>query len=296
VHESARAHAADVVRHVTATAVADGSDVTTSVRRRVRGLYHYPIKSCRGTSLEVAVVGPRGIVADRQWMVVDSAGHFLTQRELPRLALIEPSLRNGLLEISAPDVPTLSVPVGDAGERVEVVVWRDRCVAVDHGPEAAAWFSRVLGTPCRLVRIADDEVRRADREFASPTDQVGFADGFSFLLTSRASLDELNRRLEIPLPMNRFRPNIVIDGIEPFEEDGWKRVRIDGITFEVAKPCARCVTTTVDQHTAERSNEPLRTLATFRKRTGGVMFGQNLIHDRTGVLRVGADVEILESR
>ena len=281
---------------MTATAVAEGSDATTRVMRRVRGLYHYPIKSCRGTSLEVAVVGVRGIVADRQWMVVDSDSHFLTQRELPRLALIEPSLRNGLLEISAPDVPTLSVRVGEAGERVEVVVWGDRCVAVDHGPEAATWFSHVLGTPCRLVRIADDEVRRADREFAAPTDQVGFADGFSFLLTSRASLDELNRRLESPLPMNRFRPNIVIDGIEPFEEDGWKRIRIDGITFEVAKPCARCVTTTVDQHTAERSKEPLRTLATFRKQTGGVMFGQNLIHDRTGVLRVGADVEILESR
>ena len=286
-----------MVRDVTATAVAEGSDATVRVRRKVRGLYHYPIKSCRGTSLDVAAVGARGIVADRQWMVVDADGHFLTQRELPRLALIEPSLRNGLLEISAPNMPTLSVPVGEAGERVDVVVWDDRCVAVDHGADVAAWFSQVLDTPCRLVRIADDEVRPADPEFAAPTDQVGFADGFSFLLTSRASLDELNRRLEIPLPMNRFRPNIVIDGIEPFEEDGWKRIRIDGITFEVAKPCARCAITTVDQNTAERSKEPLRTLATFRNQPGrGVMFGQNLIHDSTGVLHVGADVEILESR
>ena len=258
-------------------------------------MYHYPIKSCRGTALDVAAVGARGIVADRQWMVVDPTGHFLTQRELPRLALIEPTLRAGLLEISAPDMPALSVPIGDMGERVDVVVWDDTCVAVDHGPEPAEWFSRVLDTPCRLVRIADDEVRRADREFATPTDQVGFADGFSFLLTSRASLDELNRRLQVPLPMNRFRPNIVIDGVEPFEEDRWKRIRIDGITFDVAKPCARCAITTVDQHTAERSKEPLRTLATFRTQPGrGVMFGQNLIHDRTGVLRVGADVEILE--
>ena len=140
---------------MTATAVAEGSDATIRVMRRVRGLYHYPIKSCRGTSLEVAVVGARGIVADRQWMVVDSDSHFLTQRELPRLALIEPSLRNGLLEILAPDMPTLSVRVGEPGERVEVVVWRDRCIAIDHGAEAAAWFP--------LERLVDLTMREETR-------------------------------------------------------------------------------------------------------------------------------------
>lgn len=283
-----------MVRHVTVEGPADRAGGPSAVRRRVRGLYYYPIKSCRGTPLEMAVVGPRGIAADRQWMVVDPTGHFLTQRELPRLALIEPRLHDGSLEISAPDVPPLTVRVGEIGERVDVVVWDDTCVGIDHGADARAWFSRVLDTPCRLVRIADDEVRRVDREYGGPDDQVGFADGFPFLLTSCASLDELNRRLDVPLPMNRFRPNIVIDGGEPFEEDGWKRIRIDGISFEVAKPCARCAITTVDQHTAERSKEPLRTLATFRHRAGrGVMFGQNLIHDRTGVLHVGAEMEIL---
>ena len=282
---------------MTADAPAEQAGGAGGVRRRVRGLYHYPIKSCRGTPLDVAVVGPRGIAADRQWMVVDPAGQFLTQRELPRLALIEPRLHNGLLEISAPDVAPLTVRVGETGERVDVVVWDYTCVGIDHGPEARAWFSHVLDTPCRLVRIADDEVRRVDREYGGPDDQVGFADGFPFLLTSRASLDELNRRLDVPLPMNRFRPNIVIDAVTPFEEDGWKRIRIDGIAFEVAKPCARCAITTVDQRTAEQSKEPLRTLATFRHRAGrGVMFGQNLIHDRTGVLHVGAEMEILEFR
>ena len=143
--------------------------------------------------------------------------------------------------------------------------------------------------------MPDDEIRRVDQTYAGPGDQVGFADGFSFLLTSRASLDELNRRLPSPLPMNRFRPNIVIDGVEPFEEDGWKHIRIDGITFTVAKPCARCAITTTDQNTAERSKEPLRTLATFRHVPGkGVMFGQNLIHDRPGVLHVGAEVEVID--
>ena len=268
-----------------------------NVRRTLRGLYQYPIKSCRGTSLTEAVVGVRGIVADRHWMVVDASGNFLSQRELPRMALIAPRLSGGAMEVSAPGMRRLMVPIGAGGERVEVAVWDDRCAARDEGDAAATWFTAFLGVACRLVRMPDDEIRRVDRTYAGPDDQVGFADGFSFLLTSRASLDELNRRLPTPLPMNRFRPNIVIDGVEPFEEDGWRHIRVDGITFNVAKPCARCAITTTDQNTAERSKEPLRTLATFRNVPGrGVMFGQNLIHDRPGVLHVGAEVEVLSSR
>ena len=261
--------------------------------REVRGLYFYPIKSCHGTSLEAAVVGPRGISADRQWMVVDAEGRFLTQRELPRMSLVSPQLGESL-EISAPGMPPLSVSLDAAGDRTKVTVWADRVEAIDQGNEAAAWLSTFLDVRCRLVRIADDTVRRADQQFAGANDQVGFADGYAFLLTSLASLDDLNRRLASPLPMNRFRPNIVIDGVEPFEEDTWKRIRIDGIEFSIVKPCARCVTTTVDQRTAERSKEPLRTLATFRHVPGrGVMFGQNLVHHGTGTIRVGSAAEIL---
>lgn len=241
------------------------------------------------------MVGVRGIAADRHWMIVDAAGHFLTQREFPRLALIAPRLSNGELEMTAPGMTPLAVGIASDGPRVDVTVWDDRCVAIDHGPLAAAWLSDFLGVSCRLVRMADDVVRTVDPNYARSTDQVGFADGFSFLLASRASLDELNRRLSAPLPMNRFRPNIVIDGVEPFEEDGWKRIVIGGIGFCVAKPCARCAITTVDQRTGERSREPLRTLATFRNVPGrGVMFGQNLVHDRTGVIRVGAVVDVIE--
>ena len=269
--------------------------MTADVRRRVDGLYFYPVKSCRGTSLNAAEVGQRGIVADRQWMIVDEKRQFLTQRELPRLALVSPRLVDGVLEISAPGMSLLTVSPAAGRDRTDVTVWDDRCAAIDEGAHAAEWLSTFLEVSCRLVRIADDEMRRADPEYASPNDQVGFADGFSFLLTSRASLDDLNRRLSVPLPMNRFRPNIVVDGTDAFEEDRWKRIRIDGITFAVAKPCARCATTTTDQDTAERSHEPLRTLATFRHVPGrGVMFGQNLIHDRSGVIRVGAEVEVLE--
>ena len=265
------------------------------VRRRVDGLYCYPVKSCRGTSLNAAVVGPRGIAADRQWMIVDEKGEFLTQRELPRMALVSPRLIDGGLEMTAPGMPPLNVSPSMQGERTRVTVWDDRCGAVDEGPGAAEWLSTFLEVQCRLVRIPDDEVRRVDPGYAGPDDQVGFADGFSFLLTSRASLDDLNQRLPAPLPMNRFRPNIVVVGSEAFEEDRWKRIRIDGIMFAVVKPCARCAITTTDQDTGERSNEPLRTLATFRHVAGrGVMFGQNLVHDRAGVLRVGAEVEVLE--
>lgn len=284
-----------MVRNVTSSTAPASATTDVRVRRTLLGLYQYPIKSCRGTSLDEAIVGRRGIVADRHWMVTHDGGKFLSQRELPRMALIEPRLTNGTLEVTAPGMPALSLPVGGEGHRVDVTVWDDRCVGIDEGDRVAEWFSSFLGEPTRLVRMPDDEVRQVDPTYAATGDQVGFADGFSFLLTSRASLDDLNRRLPTPLPMNRFRPNIMIDGVEPWEEDGWRRIRIDGIELTVAKPCARCAITTTDQNTAERSKEPLRTLATFRNVKGkGVMFGQNLIHHGTGILRVGSDVEVLE--
>jgi len=288
VHEGARAHDSRLVRC--------GDGVTRDVRLRVDGLYRYPVKSCGGTSLPSATVGPRGIVGDRQWMVVDDTGEFLTQREHHRMSLVRPHLTDdGLLELNAPGMPPLTVTPAIRHDRVDVSIWNDRCVAIDEGPTVAEWLSAFLDVRCRLVRFPDDATRRVDPEYAGPNDQVGFADGFSFLLASCASLDDLNHRLASPLPMNRFRPNIVVSGGEPFEEDRWKSIRIDRITFAVVKPCARCVTTTVDQQTGEASREPLRTLATFRNVPGrGVMFGQNLIHDQSGVLHVGAEVTVIE--
>ena len=288
MHEGACAHDSRLVRC--------GDSVTRDVRLRVDGLFRYPVKSCGGTSLPSATVGPRGIVGDRQWMVVDDTGEFLTQREHHRMSLVRPHLTDvGLLELSAPGMPPLTVTPAIRRDRVDVSIWSDRCVAIDEGPTVAEWLSAFLDVRCRLVRFPDDATRRVDPEYAGPNDQVGFADGFSFLLASCASLDDLNHRLASPLPMNRFRPNIVVSGGEPFEEDRWKSIRIDGIAFAVVKPCARCVTTTVDQQTGEASREPLRTLATFRNVPGrGVMFGQNLIHDQSGVLHVGAEVEVID--
>ena len=269
---------------------------TPTTALRISALHWYPIKSCRGAPLAEAVVGARGIVGDRAFMVVDADGRFLTQRTLPQMALIEPHVDDHTLRLAAPDSPPLSVPILSRGLPRDVVVWRDSCAAIDQGDEAAEWLSAFLAVSCRLVRIADDMVRRVDPAFAvSGADQVGFADGYPFLLVTEDSLADLNGRLSTPLPMNRFRPSIVIRGAAPYAEDTWKRIRMGGITFAVVKPCARCTITTVDQQTALSAQEPLRTLATYRQVQGrGVLFGQNLIHESTGVIRVGDAVEIVD--
>jgi uncharacterized protein YcbX len=264
---------------------------------RVSALYAYPIKSCRGSELESAPVGPRGFLGDRQWMLVTPDGDFLTQREYPRIALIHPRWDAGQLEISAPGMLHYSLGPVVPGPRRQVAIWRDTCEAVDQGDAAAEWFSTYLGAPCRLVRLADDFTRQVDQRYAPrPTDQTGFADGFPFLIISQASLDDLNSRLSTPLPMNRFRPNLVVTGCGPFAEDTWKVIRVGGIVLDVVKPCARCVITTTDQDTTERGKEPLHTLASYRNVNGKVMFGQNAIHRSEGQLRRGDVVEVLETR
>jgi uncharacterized protein len=264
---------------------------------RVTALYYYPIKSCGGTALESATIVERGFVEDRAWMVTDADGVFQTQREMPRLALIRPRLTGDGLVLSAPGMPPLTVVRRPDGARREVAVWDDRCATVDQGAEPADWLSTFLGAPCRLVRMVDDFVRATDPAYSAGLDgQVGFADGYPFLLTTEASLADLNGRMAEPLPMNRFRPNIVVAGSPPYAEDGWRRIRIGGITFAVVKPCARCAITTVDQATAAAAREPLRTLATYRQVRGeGVMFGQNLIHTAMGTVHVGDAMEIVEA-
>ena len=264
----------------------------------VSGLYRYPIKSCRGHSLTEATLDARGVVGDRRLMLVDAEGEFLTQRELPRMALIAPSLDGDLLTVRSPGVDELRVRCTGGGPRVEVTIWRDLCVAVDQGQESADWFRAILGVPCRLVGMADEHVRRVNAKYARrPDDQTAFTDGFPLLLMSEASLEDLNRRLPAPLPMNRFRPSVVVRGCDPYAEDGWGggAIRIGSLELDVVKPCERCVITTNDQDTSEFGLEPLRTLATYRRRPGGgVMFGQNLVHRGPGTMRVGDRLEVLE--
>lgn len=261
----------------------------------VLALYRYPIKSCKGHALREAITDARGIVGDRRMMIVDSQGEFITQRDAPRLALIEPVINDdSSMTLRAPNKSSVSFMPSNEGRRVKARVWRDVCDAIDQGDEVAAWLQDFLSMPARLVRMADDFVRRVDARYARrPSDQTSFADGYPFLLISQASLDDLNARLDSPIPMNRFRPNIVLSGCNAFAEDDWREIRIGDITFNVVKPCARCAVTTIDQDTAIAGREPLRTLAAYRAFGQKVLFGQNLVAANTGVLRVGDEVEII---
>jgi uncharacterized protein YcbX len=255
-------------------------------------LYRYPVKSLRGASVEALDVGRRGFIHDREWMVVDEAGAFLTQRQLPRMALVSTTLGvDGDLTLSAPGMSDRVV--ADDGARGEVTVWRDKVIAEYVDAVTDAWLSDFLERRCRLVRLPADSVRQVDPGYAQPGDEVGFADGFAFLLISEASLDDLNGRLDQPVPMRRFRPNLVVSGCAPYAEDGWHRLRIGDITLRVVKPCSRCVIPTIDLETAERSAEPLRTLMGYRRRDNKVLFGQNLMHDGPGTLCRGMAVEVL---
>jgi uncharacterized protein len=255
-------------------------------------LYVYPIKSCAGISLQSADLSATGLRHDRRWMLVDETGEFMSQRAHPRMALISVRLAPEWMIVSAPDMDELEIPLYPQAESsIDVRVWGDTNRGKLVAEEADRWFTEFLEFPCRLVYKPDDDPRLVDSSYARSGDQVSFADGFAFLLISEASLEDLNDRLEDPLPMNRFRPNFVIRGCGPYAEDGWSRLRIGNIPFRVAEPCPRCAITTVDQGTGARGKEPLRTLATYRKSERGTVFGRNLIHDALGTVFVGDTVE-----
>lgn len=263
---------------------------------RVSELWVHPVKSCRGIALDRAEVSPRGLRCDRHWMVVDEAGRFLTQRDLPAMATIAPVVGTSSLLLRAPGRDDLELPLDAAAGEAVVTVWRDTLKAVAVSPAADRWLTAHLGLACRLVRFADDVRRPVDPAYGAPGDETAFSDGFPLLLVGAGSLDELNRRLPRPLPMRRFRPNLVVEGAAPYAEDGWRRIRVGPITLRVVKPCSRCAITTVDPDRGVRDgSEPLETLATYRRRDGKVYFGQNVIPDGPGEIRVGDTVEVLEN-
>jgi uncharacterized protein YcbX len=232
-------------------------------------------------------------------MLVDGDGTFLSQRSHPRLALIDVEVTSNGLRLSAPDQPSIDVPQPNrSAETLPVTVWGDAVDAALAPDDAHAWCSAFLDANVRLVHMPTASRRAVDVEYAVQDDDiVSFADGYPLLLTTTASLADLNNRLNgEALPMNRFRPNVVVEGTEAWAEDAWRRVRIGDIVFRSVKPCSRCAVTTTDQQTAVRGTEPLATLATFRRGadTGKVYFGWNLIPEAPGRLRVGDAVEVLE--
>jgi uncharacterized protein YcbX len=257
----------------------------------VSALYVYPIKACRGIRVEKWAVERRGFFADRRWMIVDAQGDFVTQRELAELSQVDTSLHTDSISVSAPGLSRLILPQTHSGELRPVRVWQDQVSACSHA-EGSAWFSEFLGAPHELVYMTDTEQRPVDPARARAGDIVSFADGYPFLLISEASLEDLNARLEEPITMERFRPNIVISGTEPFAEDGYSEVWLGPISFRGVKRCDRCVVTTIDPLTGDHGREPLRTLAKYRLEDQRVWFGMNLIHDGTGVLRVGDSVTL----
>ncbi|HEX5807414.1 MAG TPA: MOSC N-terminal beta barrel domain-containing protein, partial [Anaerolineales bacterium] len=262
---------------------------------QISSLIYYPIKACRGCEVESINIERMGLQNDRCMMVTTPDGGFLTQREYPRLALVTPKLNDGSLELSAPNYDSLRVGIQTSSTPVLVDVWKSKGVqAIDQGEEAAQWFSDWLGTEVRLVHIADGYIRRVNEAYTvNEDDHTGFADGYPILLASEEGLADLNARLESPVPMNRFRPNIVVKGCGPFEEDLWNRIKAGDVTLAVVKPCARCEVTTIDKETLDRSKEPLKTLGKYRKQKLGAIFGQNVIPLNEGTLRLGMSVEVL---
>jgi len=254
----------------------------------------YPVKSFAGFSVDAVQLDRFGPAGDRRWMLVDESGVAITQRDQPRMALMQTALganglglqfENGQIEILIP---------GARAEKCRVKVWGDEVSAVDGGDDVAAWLTARLDLKCRLVYIPDDSSRPVDGNYARAGETVGFADAFPLLLISQASLDDLNHRMETPVPMNRFRPNLVVAGCEPFAEDSWKKIRIGEVEFDVAKPCSRCVIPSIDQATGEKDKNINRVLASFRRRDGKIYFGQNLLYQEAGILRLSQSLEVLE--
>lgn len=265
---------------------------------RLSALYRFPMKSAIGERLQRAELDGIGLAGDRRWMLVDASnGRFLTQRALPQMSQLS-ALWNasGGLTLSAAGRPSLDVALPDPNSDLRgTFIWKDSMLVPDAGDEAAAWLSEFIGKPCRLVHVPNERARDIPGSLL-PEEKVGFADGFPLLLIGQASLDDLSSRVGRPLEMLRFRPNLVVEGSAPFAEDEWKRIRIGGVEFSVAKGCTRCILTTIDPATGERSpdREPLTTLKTYREREGELYFGQNLINRSTGTLEEGMEVEVLE--
>ncbi|MBB6611442.1 MOSC domain-containing protein [Pontibacter sp. Tf4] len=260
-------------------------------------IYIYPIKSLGGISLPQAHVQARGLQYDRRWMLVDGNGKFLSQRTFAQMALLQVTLQNDGLLVSHKQnlLAPLFIPFAANPEHeVQVTVWEDTCTAYEINHHTSAWFSKALGMVARLVYMPDNSLRRVDPEYAFDKEIVSFADAYPFLMIGQESLNHLNSKLEKPVPMNRFRPNFVFTGGDPHAEDNWNTFTIGEVQFRAAKPCARCVLTTIDQQTGIKGAEPLKTLASYRTKNNKVLFGQNLVHHGTGVIKVGDAVNVLQ--
>jgi uncharacterized protein len=266
---------------------------------RIASLHIYPVKSCRGIDVDQALITPTGLEWDRRWMIVHPDGRFITQREYPKLATVTVAVGNGRLTLSTDGHAPLVVDADHGGPALQVKIWDDSCTGIDAGDGPAAWLTRVLGDPFRLVRIDDRAPRLANPKYVGKQPQpVTFTDGYPVLMISNESLAELNKRLPEPIPMARFRPNIVIEGVAPHAEDQMALFRLGPVVLRGVKHCTRCSVTTTDQLSGARDphQQPLRALGKYRHdyELKGVTFGQNCaLHAGLGErLAVGATLAI----
>jgi len=260
---------------------------------QISELYIYPVKSLGGIALQQAKVTKRGLEHDRRWMLIDNENQFLSQRKYPQMALFKLQiLEQGIDVLHQPSGNSTIIPYQPQNnEMVDVIVWDDACRGTYVSAKLDEWFSRMLNINCRLIHMTDDSIRPVDPRYASSGHITSFADGYPMLLVSEASVAELNNRLTNQITVKRFRPNIIITGTEPYEEDRMQHFEIGGINFYGVKPCARCVMIGVDSETATSGPEPLKTLAGYRRIGNKVLFGQNLIHDKEGIITVGDAVQ-----
>ncbi len=264
---------------------------------RIAEITVYPIKSTAGIHVDAVQVELPGLRHDRRLMLVDKNGIFMTGRRFPMLTEFFTEIVDNALIVRATGREDLNLPLPDfAVEQFPVRIWRDQVDAVKVCPEANAWFSEFLGSECRLVYMPDGSKRATDPIYSRVGDVVSFADAYPILLVSDASLADLNNRLDTPVSMQRFRPNLVVSGSEPYEEDNWQRIRIGTVEFDGVKNCSRCVFTTIDPETGEKhpAAEPLKTLMDYRRTGNGAFFGQNLIPRGLGNIKTGDAIEVLE--
>jgi uncharacterized protein YcbX len=264
----------------------------------VSELFIYPIKSLGGIAVSSANISDKGFDFDRRWMLVDENNRFLTQREVPSMALLQTELAAEGLKVhhkknsnSSINIPALPA----TGEVVAVEIFEDRCAAIFVSKIADEWFSQMLSIKCRLVYMPDSTKRLVDKKYAHNNEVTSFSDGYPILIIGQSSLDDLNKRLADPLPINRFRPNIVFTGGVPYEEDIMMHFVINSVDFFGVKMCARCTITTVNQGDASKSAEPLRTLAFYRQKNNKIYFGQNLLYRNTGSIHVGDTITVIKT-
>jgi uncharacterized protein YcbX len=280
---------------------------------KVTGLFIYPVKSLGGISVNQAQLGKRGFLYDREWQIVDRNNRFVSQREIAKMALIHTNIdeAKNVLTLSLPKTDEaksgtvkppgdsdehfklLNIPLAQraGAEEISVTVWDDSAQATVESAEVNESLSKFLGADLRLMRMTPAYRRQVDEAYAPGENNiVGFADGFPLLIIGEESLDDLNDRLEYPILMNRFRPNITTSGGGAFGEDTWGKIKIRDVELSLVKPCARCVITTVDQESGVQGKEPLRTLANYRKKDGKILFGQNAVFDHPGKVEIGDTV------